>query len=169
MSTDTCSLEGTAFMSSEWETDSDETMTHMLFKGSPVRKKINLVDYFSSIPFRVFFFPFSLCPAYYHMWVPADQAHGHVYVSMMNPLNERASGQSKNLFRDRQCSLSSWFTCGLRLLPSPVPEYSFTSMIQGHGFKMLLLGEGSGTAKRNYLNKNCLSTTSEGSVGFHIY
>lgn len=72
-------------MSSEWETKSYETMTHMLFKGSPVRKKINLIGSFSSIPFSVFFFP--LCPAHYHMWVPAYQAHGHVYVSMMNPLN----------------------------------------------------------------------------------
>lgn len=45
-------------MSSEWETKSYETMTHMLFKGSPVRKKINLIGSFSSIPFSVFLFVF---------------------------------------------------------------------------------------------------------------
>lgn len=82
----TRSLEGSAFMCWEWEAESYETITHMFFKESPVRKKINLVG-FSSIPFSTFFFIFALCAAHYHTWAAAYQVHSHTYLHMMAPLN----------------------------------------------------------------------------------
>lgn len=166
MSTATCSLEWVAFMSWEWEAESYSTC--LLFKRSPLRKKMNLIDPFFSVSFSDLF---SLCLAHYHTWVVAYQAHGHVYIHLMEPLNYNVSGPSKNLFRDKQCFLDSWFICGLRLLQSPVPGNSFTSRTQGPDHRVLresFLERAQGTVWRNYLNKNSLSTPSVGAVGLHM-
>lgn len=136
----------------------------VLFKGSPLRKRMNLIESFPPISFSLSTLSVPCSLPHMGGCIPDTQPCAHSYDESSQlegggVVEESLQGQAVlsrlMIHLWTQTAAKSWAWKFIFL---------HESRPRSLGFKMLLLGKSSGTVKRNHLRKNSLSTTSKGLV-----